>query len=306
MTTQTATSEQRPLIGLLFVISAAFAFSTKAIIIKIAYSYGAQVTPIMLMALRMLISLPFFIGTIIILERAKTYPPLSREDYLRLIALGGIGFYLAAFLDFLGLSYISANLERLILLLYPTLVILLSALFLGRRIKAKEMVALFVSYIGIIIVFYQELTMAGSNIILGSAMIFGSATAFAVYLIGSGEMIKRLGSTRFTAYAMTFSCIATLIHFGLDFDSTVITLPVDIYVLAFFMAVVSTVIPAFLMSAGIHHIGAGAASIISAMGPVMTIFLAYLILNEQLTTIQMLGAALVMAGVFVVSAKKKR
>jgi len=147
--------------------------------------------------------------------------------------------------------------------------------------------------------------MAGNNIILGSALIFGSATAFAVYLMGSGEMIKRLGATRFTAYAMTLSCIATLIHFGFDFDSTVIALPIDIYALAFFMAVVSTVIPAFLMSAGIHHLGAGPASIISAMGPVMTIFLAYLILDEQLTTIQVLGAALVMAGVFVVSANKK-
>jgi len=305
MTTQTAISDQRPIIGLLFVISAAFAFSTKAIIIKVAYGYGAQVTPIMLMALRMLMSLPFFIATIVILERRRNHPPLSRKDQLRLVALGGIGFYLAAFLDFLELSYISASLERLILLLYPTLVVLFSAFFLGRQIKAKELIALSVSYIGIIIVFYQELAMAGSNIILGSALIFGSATAFAVYLMGSGEMIRRLGATRFTAYAMTLSCIATLIHFSLDFDSTVIALPIDIYALAFFMAVVSTVIPAFLMSAGIHHMGAGPASIISAMGPVMTIFIAYLILDEQLTTIQVLGAALVMAGVFVVSGNKK-
>lgn len=305
MSTQIASSDQRPLIGLLFVISAAFAFSAKAIFIKIAYSYGEQVTPIMLMALRMLISLPFFLGTIVIIERSKNYPSLDRKDKLRLLALGVIGFYLAAFLDFIGLSYISASLERLVLLLYPTLVVLLSAFFLGRPIKAKEAVALFVSYIGIIIVFYQEFALAGSNIILGTALIFGSATAFAIYLMGSGVMIKRIGATRFTAYAMTIACIATLIHFGLDFDSSITTLPIDVYGLALLMAILSTVIPTFLMSAGIHHLGAGPASIISALGPVITIFLAYLYLDEQLTKVQVLGAALVIAGIFVISNKSK-
>ena len=262
----------------------------------------------MLMALRMSMALPFFITAIILLEcnKRNNHRPLTGKDKFRLLSLGVVGFYVAAWLDFQGLSYISASLERLILLLYPTLVILLSAIFLRRPINVKEAVALMVSYVGIIIVFYQELNLADSNIMLGSALIFGSATAFAIYLIGSGEMIKHLGAPRFTAYAMTIACMATLAHFAMEFDPVVMDLPVDVYILALLMAVVSTVIPAFLMSAGIYHLGAGPASIISAMGPVMTIFLAYLVLDEQLTAVQFLGAALVIAGVFVVSSGKKK
>ena len=305
MTTQTIAQDQRPFIGLLFVLTAAFSFSAKAVIIKLAYGYGANITPIMLMALRMLMSLPFFIAAIYLLESNNNHQPLTGKDKLRLFGLGIIGYYLASLLDFLGLSYISASLERLILLLYPTLVVLLSAIFLRRAIAVKEAVALLVSYVGIIIVFHQEFTLAGSNIILGTALVFGSATAFAIYLIGSGEMIKHLGATRFTAYAMTIACIVTLLHFGVAFDAQVMALPREVYGLALLMAVVSTVIPAFLMSAGIHYLGAGPASIISAMGPVMTIFLAYLVLDEQLTAVQFLGAVLVMVGVFVVSSKKK-
>lgn len=306
MSTQTMTPERHPILGLLFVTSAAFAFSAKAIIIKLAYGYGAHITPIMLMALRMLMSLPFFIAAVILLERNKNngFSPPTGKDSLRLVGLGVIGYYLASLLDFWGLSYISASLERLILLLYPTLVVLLSAIFLRRAVNAREAIALLISYIGIVIVFYQELSFAGSNIMLGSALILGSATAFAIYLIGSGEMIKRMGAVRFTAYAMTIACIATLVHFAIEFDPVVMDLPMEVYGLTLLMAVASTVIPAFLMSAGIHHLGAGPASIVSAMGPVMTIVLAYLVLDEQLTPVQFMGAALVMAGVFVVSGKK--
>ena len=301
MNSKTIRADLQPFIGLLLVLAAAFAFSTKAVIIKIAYGYGAYISPIMLMSLRMLMSLPFFLLAIFILERNNNHAPLSRRDIAHLFGLGVVGFYLAAYLDFLGLSYISASLERLILLLYPTLVVLLSALFLGRAITGKEIVALVVSYLGIIIVFAEELTLADANVALGSALIFGSATAFAIYLTGSGMMVKRLGATRFTAYAMTIACLATLIHFGLDFDTEIISLPVEVYGLALLMAVVATVVPAFLMNAGIQRIGASPAAIISATGPIMTLFLAYFFLSEQLTPVQIAGAALVMVGVFVVS-----
>ncbi len=305
MNTKTIKVAHQPFIGLLFVITAAFTFSAKAIIIKVAYSYGAHISPIMLMALRMLMALPFFLFAIMIVERRQAHAPLTRKDIGHLFGLGIIGFYLASYLDFVGLSYISASLERLVLLLYPTLVVVLSALFLRRRITIEEAIALTVSYVGIIIVFYEEVTIAGTHILLGSALVFGSATAFAIYLIGSGEMVKRLGSTRFTAFGMTIACIATLVHFGADFDAAVMELPKEVYGLTLLMAVVSTVIPTFLMNAGIQRLGASPAAIISATGPVMTIFLAYLVLDEQLTTIQFLGAALVMAGVFVVSGKTR-
>lgn len=305
MKPQSTSVNSRPFIGLMFIIIAAFSFSAKAVIIKIAYGYGAHITPIMLMALRMLFSLPFFVAAIFLIERQGTHAPFTNTDKLHLLALGVVGFYLAAYFDFLGLHYISASLERLLLLLYPTLVVLLSAIFLGRSITPREAIALLISYIGIVTVFYEELNIAGADIILGSALILASATAFAIYLIGSGQMVKRIGAMRFTAYAMTIACIATLIHFGIEFDATVTALPIQIYGLALLMAVVSTVIPTFLMNAGIHHLGAGPASIISALGPIMTIFLAYLILDEQLTSIQIAGATLVMAGVLVVSGNKK-
>ncbi len=313
MKTQTITANRsdnraakRPLAGLILVLFAAFSFSAKAVIIKVAYGYGTQVTPIVLMALRMAMALPFFIVAICIIERRNDHPPLSAGDKRRLVGLGVIGFYLAAYFDFLGLNYISASLERLILLLYPTFVVLLSAFFLRRAITAREAVSLIISYVGIVIVFYEEFTIAGQNTLLGSAFILASAAAFAIYLFGSGEMVKRLGAMRFTAYAMTIACLATLIHFGIQYDDAVTQLPTEVYGLALLMAVLSTVIPTFLMNAGIHHLGASHAAIISALGPVMTIFLAYLILNEQLTPVQCLGAGLVVVGAFVVSSRAKK
>lgn len=313
MKTQTITANRsdnraarRPLAGLILVLFAAFSFSAKAVIIKVAYGYGTQVTPIVLMALRMAMALPFFIVAIYIIERRNDHAPLSAGDKRRLVGLGVIGFYLAAYFDFLGLNYISASLERLILLLYPTFVVLLSAFFLRRAITAREAVSLIISYVGIVIVFYEELTIAGQNTLLGSAFILASAAAFAIYLFGSGEMVKRLGAMRFTAYAMTIACLATLIHFGIQYDDAVTQLPTEVYGLALLMAVLSTVIPTFLMNAGIHHLGASHAAIISALGPVMTIFLAYLILNEQLTPVQCLGAGLVVVGAFVVSNRAKK
>jgi len=305
VSTISITTKPRPYLGLMFVIIAAFSFSAKAVIIKIAYGHGAHITPIMLMSLRMLFSLPFFVAAIILIERNRTHAAFSTTDKLNLVGLGVIGFYLAAYFDFVGLHYISASLERLVLLLYPTLVVLLSAIFFKQKIQSREAIALVVSYIGIVTVFYEELNIAGTNTILGSAFIFASATAFAIYLIGSGQMVKRIGAMRFTAYAMTIACLATLFHFGVEFDATVTTLSLEIYGLALLMAVVCTVIPTFLMNAGIHHLGAGPASIISGLGPIMTIFLAYLILDEQLTPIQIAGATLVIAGVFVVSGKKR-
>lgn len=305
MNTKTITPFDHSLTGLLFVVSAAFAFSTKAIIIKLAYGYGPHVSPIILMTLRMLMALPFFLGVIWLL-RQKPQAVLQGRDKWQLLLFGVIGFYLAAYLDFVGLSYISASLERLILLLYPTLVVLISAVVFRHRISAKEGLALAISYVGIIIVFAEELSLAGSHTLLGGGFVFGSAVAFAVYLIGSGVMVKRIGSMRFTAYAMGIACLATLFHFALDFDPTILDLPSKVYGLCLLMAVFSTVLPAFLMNAGIQRIGANPASIISSLGPVMTIFLAYLLLGEQLSMLQILGAGLVMLGVFVVSQKTKQ
>ena len=305
MKTNAVSAEHHSFTGLLFVLTAAFTFSAKAVIIKLAYSYGGQISPIILLTLRMVMALPFFLAALFILERNNSHAPLNSRDRLHLVALGVIGFYLASYLDFVGLSYISATLERLVLLLYPTLVVLLSALIFRRAITRKEAAALLISYIGIVIVFAEELTIAGANIMLGATFIFGSAMAYALYLIGSGVMVKRIGAMRFTAYAMTIACLMTLLHFSLNFDAAILTLPREVYGLGLIMAIVSTVIPTFLMNAGIQRIGANPASIISSMGPVMTLFLAYLFLGEQLSVVQSVGALLVITGVFVVSNRRK-
>ena len=287
--------------GLVFVLLASLGYSTKAVIIKLGYSYGLQVTPIIYMTLRMALSLPFFVAMLIIEERNNKHPPLTRNDWLHLLGLGAISYYLTVYLDFVGLSYISASLERLILLLYPTIVVLLSALLYRRPISRKEGLALLISYLGIIVVFYEEFTLAGENLLLGAALIFGSAIAFATYLTGSGVMVQRLGAIRFTAYVLTIACITTLIHFAFVFDAQIFELPMEIYGLALLMAILATVTPTFLMSIGIHRIGAGPAAIVSSIGPVMTIVLAWWVLGETLTLVQIVGGVLVMVGAYVVS-----
>ena len=293
------------LVGILLVVLGAITFSAKAVMIKLAYAYGAHVDAISLMLLRMLMALPFFLFVAVWTSKDKSLPVLTSKDYLHLIGLGVIGYYLASYLDFKGLLYISAGLERLILFLYPTFVVILSAIFLQRAIKKIELLALLVSYAGIIFVVRDSLTTeTSSHVLLGSVYIVGSALSFAVFLIGSGEMTKRIGSTRFTAYAMTISCLVTIFHYGLVHDVTLPTVESDVYILAFMIAIISTVIPSFLMNAGIRRIGASRASILGSVGPVSTIVLAYFFLNETINLIQAAGTFLVLLGVYIVGRSK--
>jgi len=293
-----------PIVGIALVVVGALAFSSKAIVIKLAYSYDSSVTPIILMTLRMGMALPFFLFTIYLIERNQKPTHLHARDIINLIGLGLIGFYLAAYLDFVGLSYITASLERLILLLYPTFVVLITALLKRQPINMREAIALCISYIGFIIVFAQELSLSEPNIILGSLFVLGSAISFAIYFIGNSAIIQRLGAKRCTAYSMSFACIATSIHFGAAYDPMILDLPEDVYGLALFMALVCTVLPTFLIAAGIQRIGPNPAAIISSLGPIMTLVLAYFFLNEALTVNQLTGAMLVIIGIFVVTKKK--
>jgi len=222
-----------------------------------------------------------------------------------IFGLGILGYYIASYLDFAGLQYISAGLERLILFLYPTFVVLFTAALQRRAINRHQALALALSYAGMILVFVDNrAAMASSGLLLGSALVLASAIAFAFFLMGSGMMVKRIGSTRFTAYSMTVACLATGLHFVIQHGVTLLNLPVNVYWLALIMAIFSTVLPAFLMNAGISRIGAGSASIISSIGPIGTLALAFLLLNETLTAAQLAGTALVLIGVYVVSRAK--
>lgn len=301
-------NNRQVLFGYLFVLLGAFGFSAKAVLVKLAYSYSHQLDAITLMVLRMAISLPFFL--VVALWSANDSATedaqrLNRQDWLMIFGLGLLGYYIASFLDFAGLQYISAGLERLIIFLYPTFVVLFTAALQRRAINRHQAVALALSYAGMILVFVDNMAaMASSELLLGSALVLASAIAFAFFLMGSGMMVKRIGSTRFTAYSMTVACLATGLHFVIEHSVKLLDLPIRVYWVALIMAIFSTVLPAFFMNAGIRRIGAGSASIISSTGPIGTLALAFLLLGETLTPAQLAGTALVLIGVYVVSRAK--
>ncbi|MGZ8190152.1 MAG: DMT family transporter [Methylococcaceae bacterium] len=302
--TKVHTEQRHLVIGFVLVLLGALGFAAKAILIKLAYTASVQVDAITLMALRMLFSLPFFLTVVVWNSKKSIALPLDKKQWAVIIVLGLMGYYIASYLDFIGLQYISAGLERVILFLYPTFVVLLSAMAHKRKITLRVGIALGLSYTGMILVFIEHLSVESSHVWLGSGLVLGSALVFAGFVIGSGVMTKRIGSTRFTAYTMTVASIATLVHFAFRHGVALGGLPMDVYSLAFIMAVFSTVLPSFFMNAGIRRIGAGPASIISTTGPIATLVLAYLLLDEAITLVQLAGTFFVLAGVYVVSRVK--
>lgn len=296
-------SRRDSLIGAALVFLAAIVFSAKAIFVKLAYRY--QIDPVTLLTLRMLLSLPFFLAAAAWSRRSRT-TRLDTRQWGAVIFLGVVGYYLASLCDFLGLQYVSAGLERLVLFLYPTLVVLITVVRFRRPISRGEVAALILSYGGIIFVFLHDLHVQGDNVPLGTALVFASALAYAIYLVGAGEVVHRIGTLRFTAYVMTVSCIAVVLQFMFTHPLDALVQPTPVYALAVAMAILSTVMPAFLLNAGIHRIGARTASMIGAIGPVSTIALAAVFLGEPVSPAQLLGAALVLIGVVTVSLRGKR
>lgn len=288
-----------PAWGVLLAAVAAIGFSFKAVLVKLAYPYG--VDAITLLALRMLFALPFF--AVVAVNTRAPAAALGGGDRIRIVLLGVVGYYLASFLDFLGLQYISAGLERLILFLYPTLVMALSWVFLGKRLQRRDGLALAVSYAGIGLAFAHDIATApaGGDPWLGGALVFACALAYAVYLIGNGQMVGRVGAARFTALAMSWASLACILQFLVLHPISALRLPWQVYALAAVMAVVSTVMPTFLLSASIRSIGSSRAALVGSVGPPATILFAYLALGEPVSAAQLAGGALVMAGVLLVS-----
>lgn len=296
----TLTTRQR-LYGYSMAIFAAIGFSGKAILIKLAYVM--PVDAVTLLTLRMLFAAPFFLMAALYHVRHTGNSTLDRRDYLLIVILGVLGYYLSSLFDFIGLHYISAGLERLILFLYPTMVVVLSALFFQKAFGRKEIIALLLSYAGIAVVFAHELTQANENIIVGASFVFISTLTYAAYLIGTGEIVSRVGASRFTAYAMLIASLAVVVHFLLTHPLQALILPVKVYELSFYMAIFSTVLPVFLLSASIRLIGSSHTSLIGLLGPVSTLILAQVFLGEQLSSQQLAGAALVVLGVMSLSLK---
>jgi drug/metabolite transporter (DMT)-like permease len=287
-------------VGLAFALLGAIGFSFKAILVKIAYQYDVDAET--LLALRMGLSLPFFIAMGVIADRQGRHR-LAGGDWLWMAWLGFAGYYLASYLDFLGLQYITAALERLILFLYPTLVIVLSALFLGKPIGRRTMAALGLCYLGIALALGHDLSISGEfgDVLLGSAFVFGSALAYALYLMGNGQVVGRLGSMRVTALASTFACVYAIAQFFAVRPLSALDLPWQVYGLGVAMALFSTVAPVWLVSEAIRRLGAGPVSLTGTVGPVVTILLGWVMLDEPVGLWQLGGASLVIAGVLVMA-----
>ncbi|HET9580894.1 MAG TPA: DMT family transporter [Usitatibacter sp.] len=292
------------LTGALIVAVAAIAFSGKAIIIKLAYRYG--VDALTLLALRMLFSAPMFVALAWWDRRRERREPLSRADLRNVAILGFIGYYLASYFDFLGLQYVTAALERLLLFIHPTFVLIFAAVLFKRRITLGDVVAVVLSYVGIAFVFGHDLATQPGNVALGAFWVLLSALFYAAYLLGSGRIVGRVGSIRFACYAGIVSCVAVVVHFVVVRDvSLLFGQPLAVYNLSLLMAAVSTVLPIVLTSEGIRRIGASHASIVASIGPVATIFLGAVFLDEAITWVQVTGAALVLAGILAISLKRK-
>ena len=291
--------------GFLLAGLGAVLFSAKAIVAKLTYRYGVDALTVI--GFRMMLALPFF-AVVAWFQAAKArkgvIQKLSRKDALLVVFLGFIGYYLASYLDFLGLQYITAGLERLILFLSPTFVLLISAFWLKRVISRRQWLALLVSYLGVLLAFVHDLSFNGREVMLGSAFVLGSAVSYSFYLIGSGELIKRIGATRLVAYAMSVSSVITMIHFftvqGLDG----LSVPAQVYGLSLIHAVFNTFIPTFMIMWSVARIGAPMTSQLGLIGPVSVLFLAAWLLGEPITSLQLLGTVFVLAGAVILSRNK--
>jgi drug/metabolite transporter (DMT)-like permease len=288
--------------GIVLALLGVIAFSVRPILIKLAYAYVTD--PVTLIALRMVFSLPFFAAMAFWVRRDTRRAPLTRRDLWSVAFLGFLGYYLASFLDFLGLQYISAGLGRLMLFLYPTITVLLSGLYLGKYVSRRDVVALVVSYAGLALVLSQGFAGDNRNLMLGALLVFASAFCYAVYLVSSSQVVARIGSVRFTAYATSVASLLCLLQFLLLRPLSALQLPLQVYGLAIAMAVGCTVLPVFVTSEALRRIGANQVAIIGAAGPVTTLFLGWLGLEERLTPLQVFGAGLVLIGVMLVTLKR--
>jgi len=299
MTSRTLTAAPLRLTGGLALASlGAIAFSGKAIIVKLAYRYG--VDAVTLIMLRMLFALPLFM--LLAWWAGRGRPALMRRDWIAIAGLGFTGYYLASFLDFAGLAYVSASFERLILYLNPTLVLLLGLVLFKRRIAARQAISLAVSYAGVLLVFGHELTLSGRNVLLGAALCFISAVSYAIYLVYSGEEVKRLGALRLTGLATMVACVFCILQFlVLRPISAAISVAPQVIWLSLLNATLCTFAPVLMVMMAIERIGPGIAAQTGMIGPVSTILMSVLILGEPFTPWMAAGTVLVMSGIWLLA-----
>ncbi len=289
-------------IGILCLLLGAVLFSSKGVIIKLAYRY--DVSSVSLLGLRMIFSLPLFLLIGYFRGGKKgVRAPMTRRDVFTIVVLGVVGYYLASLTDFLGLQYITAGMERVILFTYPTMVLMIQRIVFGTPIRPVQWRATAACYLGIVIAFSGSDLSAGGDFLKGAGFIFLSALLYGTYIIGSGRLAPRLGNVRFTSLALIVSSVAVITHVVVA-GAQVRGLPVPVYVYAGVMAVFSTVMPSYLVTEGVKRLGAGDAAIIGAVGPIATILMEYFVLQEHINILQGLGALFIIGGVIAIGRNK--
>jgi drug/metabolite transporter (DMT)-like permease len=283
--------------GIALATAGAVAFSGKAILAKLMYRHGVDAVQVLFW--RMLLALPLFLVLAWWAGRGK--PALTRRDWAAVVGLGFCGYYLASMLDFLGLQYISAGLERLILYLNPTVVLLISVLWLGARVSGRQVLAIALSYGGVLVVFGHELQFQGENVVLGAALVFGSVLAYAVYLAASGEVVKRLGALRLTGLATSVACAFAITQLFVLRAPSAALVPEPVIWLSLLNAVVTTFAPVLMVMMAIERIGAPLAAQCGMVGPMSTIVLGTLVLGEPFNSWVLAGTVLVLSGVWLLA-----
>jgi drug/metabolite transporter (DMT)-like permease len=293
-------------LGFLITIGGAIFFSTKAIFVKLAFQ-DTKVDAVTLLCLRMLFSLPFYIGAAWIAHRKEGVVKLTRKQWGWVLTMGIFGYYLSSLFDFIGLQYVSAGLERLILFLYPTFAVLINTFYFKTKLSRIQVLALLLTYIGIGTAYWGEIRSAqyGPQFFYGSFMIFLCAVTYSFYLVGTGRLVNAVGATRYTAYAMLAASAGIFTHFLLTHpvQNVVMTSSLAGYGIA--LAIIATVLPSFMMSVGMKKIGSNNVAIITSIGPVSTILQAHFFLGETIIPEQILGTALVIVGVILIGWQSK-
>ena len=285
-------------IGYVFAATGAVLFSTKAIFIKLAYGHGVDAET--LLALRMGLSLPVYvaIGWLALRDRRRRREALpTRALVLRAMLVGLLGYWFASYTDFLGLEYISAQFERLILFTYPLFIVLFGAMFFGHRIESRALLALAVSYAGLALIFGEHLSFGGRSVVIGTLFVLASALAFALYQLLAKEVIGRMGPRIFTCIAMGGAGVGAFLQFFATHPASALAVAAPVWGYGFLLAIFATVLPSFFLSAALHRISAQANGAIGTVSPIATIVMAAVVLGERMTALGLFGTALVLAGV---------
>ena len=293
------------LLGFGITLFGAILFSTKAIIVKLAFAQTA-IDAVSLLTLRMAFSLPFYIVAAYMVSKQAGNVRMNKRQLINTFAFGLLGYYFSSLFDFLGLQYISAGLERLILFLYPTFAVLITTFVFKQHLESNQKWALSFTYLGIAVAYFGELQFDQSaGFLLGSFLVFLCAVTYSAYIAFSGRLIPQVGAVKFTAYAMLAATAGVFAHFLLSSGNISLLTEPLYWRYGLLLAVIATVIPSFFLSWGLKNIGANNVAIISSIGPVSTIIQAHLILDEPIFLAQVIGTLLVIAGVMLLGWKRK-